>query len=166
MPLIAIAAVAWRGLKNLKNEVVQGIRAAIKEINTRMARKSEAERVVLARLQSILIHLEIIDETIGGLSEPIQKKIQDGVLFSDKAVSQTNHLFDHQTGMLRSLLDIIKTDNEFLKKYVLEVGRTQIQSCIDFATEHEARLIEGVCLPQAAPPVSGNSRPHPNHMSA
>jgi len=139
------------GLKNLKIDVAHGIRAAIKENEARMAQKSGGEQVVLLRLQSILSHLEIIGETIGGLAEPLHKKVQEGVLFSDKAVSQTNYLFDQQAGMLRSLLDIIKTDNEFLKKYVLETSRNLIQSCIDFATEHETRMIEGVCLPQAAP---------------
>jgi Na+/phosphate symporter len=53
--------------------------------------------------------------------------------------------------MLRSILDILKTDNEFLKKYMVQEGRNLIQSCNDFATEHEARMIEGICLPQAAP---------------
>jgi Na+/phosphate symporter len=138
-------------LKNLTIDVAQGIRAAVKETQAQAAKKSEAERVGWARLQSILIRLEIIGETIGGLVEPIKKKIQAGVLFSDKAVSQTNYLFDQQAGMLRSLLDIVKTDNEFLKKYVLDLGRSLIQSCSDFATEHEARMIEGLCLPQAAP---------------
>jgi len=138
-------------LKNLKTQVAHMTKTAAKEMEAQMAKKSEAERVVWARLQSILIRLEIIGETIGGLMEPIKKKIQSGVLFSDKAVSQTNYLFDQQAGMLRSLLDIVKTDNEFLKKYVLDLGRSLIQSCSDFATEHEARMIEGVCLPQAAP---------------
>ena len=35
----------------------------------------------------VLSYLEVIADTIGGLEEPIQKKIKDGVLFSDKAVA-------------------------------------------------------------------------------
>jgi Na+/phosphate symporter len=138
-------------LQGLKSELDQEIHRALTKVVALAARKSGAEQACLLRLQSILNHLHIIGDTLGALTDPIQKKIQEGVLFSDKAVTQTNFLFDHHAGLLRSLLDIIKTDNEFLKKYVVEEGRKLIEACIVFATEHEARMIEGLCLPQAAP---------------
>ena len=138
-------------LRNLNRNAAQELEAALKNLEKRMAQKSEGERTALMRLSSIYTHLQIIAQNQGALADPIQKKIKDGVLFSDKAVSQTNYLFDTQTGMLRSVLDIIKTDNEFLKRYAETEARNLIQACINFATEHETRLIEGLCLPQAAP---------------
>jgi Na+/phosphate symporter len=138
-------------LQNLKKALAQDIGTAHNALTGMIPAITEKERGSLLRLQSILNHLEIIGETTGNLSEPLQKKIKDGVLFSDKAVQQTNYLFNQQTGMLRSVLDIIVTGNEFLKQYVLGESHKMIQGCLDFATEHEARLIEGVCLPQAAP---------------
>jgi Na+/phosphate symporter len=138
-------------LKNLQAPVIQEIETATRNLEDQMVRLSESERAALLRRHSILAHLRIMAENLAGLSEPLEKKIKDGVLFSDKAVSQTNYLFNQETGIIRSLLDIIKTDNEFLKKYTAEEGRNLVQSCINFATEHEARLIEGLCLPQAAP---------------
>jgi len=135
----------------------QAVVKEIKEIGAKIeaeglsAQKTEAERFVLIKLRNVLSHLEVVADTIGDLAEPIHKKVQGAVLFSDKAVAQTNYLFDQHTGMIRSVLDILKTDNEFLKKYVLEEGAKLNQACLDFATEHEARMIEGVCLPQAAP---------------
>ncbi len=83
--------------------------------------------------------------------DPIEQKIRGAVLFSDKAVTQANFLFDQHTGIIRSVLDIFKTDNEFLKKYVLEESGKLGKACLSFATEHEERMIEGLCLPQAAP---------------
>jgi Na+/phosphate symporter len=138
-------------VKRIKEEVDRDIKEATGQMEIAIPGKSEAEKAALLRLHSILSHLEIMGENIAGLAEPIRKKIQEEVLFTDKAFSQTNYLFNHQTGMLRSLLDIIKTDNDFLKKYVLEEGRVLIQLCLDVATEHETRLIEGLCLPQASP---------------
>ena len=129
----------------------QGLGAALKKLDEEMARKSTGENTALMRLASMYNHLRIIAQNLEALADPIQKKIKDGVLFSDKAVSQTNYLFDTQAGMLRSVLDIIKTDNEFLKKYTETEVRNLIQACNNFATEHETRLIEGLCLPQAAP---------------
>ncbi len=138
-------------LKKIKEAVDRDIKEATSQMEAAIPGKSETEKTALLRLHSILSHLEIMSENIAGLAEPIRKKIQDGVLFTDKAFSQTNYLFNHQTGMLRSLLDIIKTDNDFLKKYVLEEGRVLIQLCLDVATEHETRMIEGLCMPQASP---------------
>ena len=138
-------------LQNLKISATPNIETTSIQLRSLMARKPEAERAVLLRLLSILNHMEIIDENIGGHASPIEKKVKDGVLFSDKAVIQTNYLFDQHAGIIRSVLDVIKTDNDFLKKFVFEEGRKLIQASQDFATEHEDRMIEGLCLPQAAP---------------
>ena len=116
-----------------------------------MVGKPEGERPALNYLSGLYSHLQVIADNLGALADPIQKKIKNGVLFSDKAVTQTNYLFDTQAGMLRSVLDIVKTDNEFLKRYTETEARNLIQACNNFATEHETRLIEGLCLPQAAP---------------
>jgi Na+/phosphate symporter len=142
---------ALEELRNLKGQATQEIALTLKQLEGLMAQKSEAERAFLLRLTSILTRLQIMAATLEGLGGPLQKKIKDGVLFSDKAVAQTNSLFDRQTGLLRTLLDILKTDNDLLKKYALEEARSLVQTCNEYATEHEARLIEGLCLPQAAP---------------
>jgi Na+/phosphate symporter len=138
-------------LRTLNRAAAQELGSALKKLEARMAGKSEGELSALMRLSSIYTHMQIIAQNLGALADPIQKKIKDGVLFSDKAVAQSNYLFDTQAGMLRSVLDIIKTDNEFLKRYTETEARNLIQACINFATEHETRLIEGLCQPQAAP---------------
>jgi Na+/phosphate symporter len=138
-------------LKTLHQEVVQEIAKAVRELEASAAKQPEAERMTGLKAQSVLTRLQLIADKLGGLTDPLEKKIKDGVLFSDKAVSQSNQLFDHQTGLLRSLLDILKTDNDMLKRFVLDEGRKMTENCNHFATEHEDRLIEGLCLPQAAP---------------
>jgi Na+/phosphate symporter len=138
-------------LKTLHKEVVPEITNTIKLVEGTLAKKPGNERAEGLKAQSVLTRLQLIAEKLGGLIDPIEKKIKEGVLFSEKAVSQTNHLFDHQAGLLRSLLDILKTDNKLLKKFVLDEGQKLIQNCLEFATEHEERMIEGLCLPQAAP---------------
>lgn len=138
-------------LKTLRTEVAPEIANAVKFVEETLAKQTAREREVSLKIQSILTRLQLIADKLGDLAEPIEKKIKDGILFSDKAVSQTNHLLDHQAGILRSLLDILKTDNAMLKRFVLEEAQKLTQNCIDFATEHEERMIEGLCLPQAAP---------------
>ena len=131
---------------NLSRTAALEIEAAFKKLE-----KDKAQDPEWQRLAGIYKHLQIMSQSLGALADPIQKKIKDAVLFSDKAVSQTNYLFDTQAGILRSVLDIFKTGNDFLKKYTETEARNLIQACSNFATEHETRLIEGVCLPQAAP---------------
>jgi len=138
-------------LKTFHREAVPEITNAITMVEGTLAKQPAGERGPGLKVQSILTRLQLVTEKLGGLADPIEKKIKDGVLFSDKAVSQTNHLFDHQAGILRSLLDILKTDNNMLKRFVQDEGQRLVQNSIDFATEHEDRLIEGLCLPQAAP---------------
>ncbi len=138
-------------LQNLAASVAQDFAANSMQLKSLIARTQEAQRSGLIRLLSVLSLIEIIADNVGGLTQPIEKKIKDGVLFSDKAVAQSNYLFDQHAGIIRSILDIVKTDNHFLKKYVQEQARNLVQACADFATEHEDRLIEGVCTPQAAP---------------
>jgi Na+/phosphate symporter len=140
-----------RELRSLRDIVAQAFHDLARQLKSLMARKSENERLILVRIHSILDHLKVIGENIAGCAEPIEQKIRGAILFSDKAVTQANFLFDQHSGMIRSVLDIIKTDNEFLKKYVLEESRKLGEACLAFATEHEDRMIEGVCLPQAAP---------------
>ena len=138
-------------LKKLHGELAQEIQSTEDNFATLAAKASEKQRASLVRLQSALTHLRMVGDILSELAAPIGQKMKEGILFSDKAVAQANQLFDHLTGILRSILDTLKTDNEFLKRYVMEEGQRLTQACNDFATEHEARLIEGVCLPQAAP---------------
>ncbi len=138
-------------LQNLQGALAQNLATASREVTALAAQKPEAEQKVLRRLDPLVSRLGVIATNLGSLADPIQKKIKGAVLFSDKAVSQVNYLFDQHTGMIRSVLDIVKTDNQFLKNYVDKEGRNLIQACADYATEHQDRLIEGVCTPQAAP---------------
>jgi Na+/phosphate symporter len=137
--------------QTLAVQATQEFSAISNQLNTLAAQAPEAQPPGFLQFFSILNCLEIIGQNLGELGQPIEKKIKGGVLFSDKAVTQTNYLFDQHTGMIRSILDIVKTNNDFLKKFVLAESRKLVQACADFATEHEDRLIEGLCLPQAAP---------------
>jgi Na+/phosphate symporter len=138
-------------LQSLQRLVEQTVHDTARQLKSLIARKSGDEQEILTRVHSTLDHLRVIGDQIAGCINPLEQKIRGNILFSDKAVTQANFLFDQHAGIIRSMLDIFKTDNEFLKKYVLEESRKLEQASRTFATEHEERLIEGVCQPQAAP---------------
>jgi Na+/phosphate symporter len=124
-----------RELQSLQGSMSQAFQDTASHIKSLTGRKSGEEQAVLIRFNKTNDYLKVIGDNIGGCADPIERKIRGGVLFSDKAVTQANFLFDQHTGIIRSVLDIFKTDNEFLKKYVLE----------------ESRKLGQACLPQAAP---------------
>lgn len=138
-------------LQTLQGTVSRNIAEASQKVKSLSTRKPEEEKKNLARLETILGRLGEVNSALGSLADPIHKKIKGAVLFSDKAVAQSNILFDQHGGMIRSLLDIVRTDNDFLKNFVMNEARNLVQASTDYATEHEARLIEGLCTPQAAP---------------
>ena len=138
-------------IKNLQTALTQEIDASVKKLNGYIVQAAPADKAKYTALRDLLTRLLQLVETMSDLAAPLQKKMKDGVLFSEKAVAQTNGLFDSQAGLLRSILDIIQTNNDYLKKFVREEGLRIQQECADFATEHESRLIEGLCTPQAAP---------------
>jgi Na+/phosphate symporter len=137
--------------KDLHTAAAQEIDAAVKKLEVAAAQASAGDKTQLTAWKDLSLGLRQLVETLGGLSGPLSKKVKDGVLFSEKAVVQTNSLFDSQTGVIRSVFDIVQTGNDYLKKFVQAEGLKTQRDCADFGTEHETRLIEGLCTPQAAP---------------
>ena len=135
--------------ETIRSRVERGIESAkadLQKVAAETAGKSQA-----LHLQNLLAHVEMIKGKVADLVDPVQKQIAGGLLFSDKAISQTNFLFDHEAGIFRSLEDILVTENSILVNYVNGKIDDMARFCIEFATDHEARLIEGLCQPQAAP---------------
>ena len=92
-------------------------------------------------------HLLKIVENIEKLSENIDKKIRDNILFSDRAVKETVFLLQRLIEILSPTGDIILARNTFLSMYIEESQEGVGKMTRDYATFHEERLIKGVCLP-------------------
>jgi|GEM_PF-547345 Na+/phosphate symporter len=132
--------------------VEEEIALATERIDSLLSEISGKEQVGAIKLHSVLSHLQIVTEALSELVHPLRRQISEGVPFSPKACSQINELFKGHLEILRALADILKTDNEVLKAYISDDKGPQLCSqCIEYATDHEARLIEGLCTPHAAP---------------
>jgi Na+/phosphate symporter len=89
----------------------------------------------------------IIEDMIGC----IRTKIRDGTLFSGKAVAESTFLMERLQEVLKNTSDIILARNVVLKDYVQESAAEISRSASEFATMHEERLVEGLCMPKASP---------------
>lgn len=91
-----------------------------------------------------------ITENIEKISELISTKIKEDLLFSDRAISEITFLLQRITDILRPTSDIILAPNSILGNYIRESEAGIVRRAIDYATLHEERLIEGLCLPKAS----------------
>lgn len=143
-----------RALDDIENQhrnLVEEIAFAAAKADEQMVGKSLIDRKPFLRYQSMLIHLKMITEVLASLAEALRNQITEGIPFSDKAIDQANFLFARQEMILRTLAEIIETGNGELLKEVGKACRELARSCLQFATGHESRLVEGLCLPVAAP---------------
>ncbi len=99
---------------------------------------------------TVPVHLTRVWEKLDKLSELIDKKIREHVLFSDKAVDETIYLLQRLTEVLRPTADMILARNSFLGKYIQESQDSIEKMATEYATLHENRLVMGECLPAAS----------------
>ncbi|MFN3396071.1 MAG: hypothetical protein ACK4Z9_04675 [Thermodesulfovibrionales bacterium] len=91
-----------------------------------------------------------ITENIEKLSELISTKVKEDILFSDRAISEITFLLQRLADIIRPTSDIILAPNSILGNYIRESEAGIVRRATDYATQHEERLIEGLCLPKAS----------------
>lgn len=138
-------------LNNQQDPLCRKIVSAMLKMNDLATEKSGGEKESCLRLYSILTHLLIIAETTCRLEETLQKQIKDAVSFSDKAVSQVGDIFDRQSAILGCLADVIRNDDKEARHKALDECRQLSLSCLQYASDHENRLVEGRCFPPSVP---------------
>lgn len=112
-----------------------------------LACKDESKKEYAAIFQCLV---SICNE-LAELTEPLEKKIEEKVLFSDRAVTEISFLSQNLAELLKATGDLILVKNPILLRYVLESESMVVKMAIEYATQHEERMIEGLCLPIASP---------------
>lgn len=96
------------------------------------------------------MHILKIYENIEKLAIELEKKIKDNILFSDKAMTEITFLLQRLIDILRPTAEIILAKNVLVRRYVEESRAGIVRRAIEYATLHEERLIEGLCLQVAS----------------
>ena len=107
-------------------------------------------KVVLSRLVSKGSHIELIEDNVLKLLMAVRKKVDEAILFSDKAVDELDLLFSSTKDILKSTGDALVTKNRALVQHVLEKEKALSQKALEFEVVHDDRLISGVCAPAAS----------------
>lgn len=112
--------------------------------SARTAAEKQGLKDVVRHFLSICGHLE-------DLAGTLRQKVKENILFSDRGVTEVSFLSQTLADILRAAADLVLVRNPILIRYVLESETVVEKMTIEYATQHEERLIEGLCLPVAAP---------------
>ena len=151
--------VTWEGFKKLDEERLREAQKIGKELHEKekvrthsiMTRYSRGENVSdEITVGHIPSHLERIGDNIELLLRCGASITQDGVCFSDRAISEINTLFDKAIEILQSASDALKTNDKEKLINVREGGRKFQEIIREYSQSHYDRLIEGECMPKAS----------------
>ncbi len=110
------------------------------------ATKNEVEKKYL----SLLPHLQLMAAVLQNLIDEEQKQIASGVLFTQKAVDETRDLHSLMQSQFQDATDYILTRNPRLRMSVKTGMEKLFKTAEQYSTDHEIRLITGVCMPKAS----------------
>ena len=114
------------------------------------AAKSNMDGELIKSMMVVVGHLEMATNALDGILQHVKIKVNEGVLFSDKGVSEISHIFRETLDVVKTAGDAIMTKNDVLKKYVIDKYASLAQTVDAYSEEHEERLIKGVCQPKSS----------------
>ena len=130
-------------------EHIKWVKEREKELTPELVERASSDEI--ARVYtSIPGHLERIASNIEHIIRIVEQKNRENILFSDKAVSEMNFLFNRIKEVLSNLSDLVLARNKYLANYIIESEAEIERTANEFSTLHEERLIEGVCMPRAS----------------
>lgn len=116
--------------------------------NVDISERSKAEKEELKEICRLFLKIYGYLEE---MADTLQKKARENILFSDRAITEISFLSQTLADILRATADIVVVKNPILIRYVKESEAMVAKATIEYATHHEERLIEGLCLPVASP---------------
>ncbi len=135
------AAVEAKGLERKIKEMMSALLGGEEQAR----RLEEAEKAL-----DCLIALGKVRDSQEKLNSTVETKVKEGILFSNKAVTELKELFETTLSLLKHTEDLLLTANLAIRDYMLTRFSTLEGDIRRFASEHEERLIKGVCMPRSS----------------
>jgi Na+/phosphate symporter len=99
---------------------------------------------------SVPAHIEKIAINIKRISENSRNRIKEGLLFSDKAIAETEKLFAAGKSVLKKASDTAVTGSSAAMNAIAADCENLEHMANGFATAHEERLVTGECAPKSS----------------
>lgn len=130
--------------------VGRGLHEREKVVTEAMAAPPSLELPADDPLRVVPMHLERVGDNVELLARAIGTMVVEGTPFTERAMREINTLCERGIELLECVRDVLVTRNRVLVRHVVQAGRGFEEMANDFAFAHQARLIEGVCLPKAS----------------
>jgi Na+/phosphate symporter len=99
---------------------------------------------------SVPTHIQRMGENLNRIIRAVKKKIEDDMLFSDKAMVELEYMFERTRDIIVNAKDLVLARNTLVARHIIEAQRATEVTANHYATMHEERLIEGLCSPSAS----------------
>jgi len=112
--------------------------------------KGESKILPSATIIEVINELQRIKYSLDKIVDNIRAKAEEGVLFSDKALTELTDFFTAAIDSLKHVHDLILTRNPVLVKHIVDKSEKYEVIGREYAEEHQDRLIKGICLPKSS----------------
>jgi Na+/phosphate symporter len=136
--------------EEMKNEIRKGSSGLTTFLISKSSSMAEGREWVKPFL-SMTSGFDRISYNLEGIVDRLKGMVRERILFSDRGNKEINNIFEEALKLLRSIPDVILTRNKLLVESIEERAKTIFKSAGEYSEEHEARLIEGVCMPKSSP---------------
>lgn len=133
--------------QKIGEQVIQDSRQLIETV---LSAKETSNMLSTANIVEISSELQKIAYSADKMVINIRRKIDEGVLFSDKAVAELKDIFGAVLNCLNNSHDLFLTKNPVLVEHILQQTVKYEEIIRRYAEEHQDRLIRGVCLPRSS----------------
>ena len=130
-------------------EIAREIKVKEDLLTEKLAKTAGANAEARAIL-AVPVQIEKIAVSIERVMDNIRMKIQEGILFSDKAIQESGRMIAKGKEVLKKSGEALVTGSAAAIQTVQKESDAMIKLSNDYATAHEERLVTGECSPKAS----------------
>ncbi len=130
-------------------EIAREIKSKEDLLTEKLAKVAGADKDARALL-TVPVHIEKMAASIERVMDNLRVKIQEGILFSDKAIQESGRMIAKGKEVLKKTGEALVTGSEAAAEMVRKESDAMIKMSTDYATAHEERLVTGECSPRSS----------------
>ncbi len=131
-------------------EINRELAVLAEQLFSQVKEDQELEKEEYALLLSLLGHVRKLKYNHDRLINYTRLKINNAIFFSDMAAAELENLFQGTKDVYTHLSELIVSKNPVLFRQIFRESDKYELISLRVAIEHEGRLLEGICKPQAS----------------
>lgn len=142
-----------RNKLNESDQLADGIEQLAKQLtqlvldSNRETTPDEWEPVLILE---VIRNIEQIKYSTVKINASVQSKISDGIMLSDKAVTELKDVYGVVMDCLRHMHDLMQTKNSVIVEHLMQRTEAYEEVINKYTDEHQNRLVRGICMPKAS----------------